>query len=149
MVLHSFLLDPNTFFAPVPLIKLPFVSVHLVIYLIPYQTVWQNWRQVDLPPNKTPPIFNSLLHKNDFIPNFLIWKWDEKGLKEIEPILMAVNSEKISWCLPNYWRKLIHSTVKLDNKERFDKEQICIKELFTDYQPFYTISLLLDKNFCQ
>ena len=28
-------------------------------------------------------------------------------------------------------------TVKLGNKERFDKEQIGIKELFVDYQPFY------------
>ena len=41
------------------------------------------------------------------------------------------------------------STVKLGNKKRFDKEQIGIKELFMDYQPFYTISLLLDKNFSQ
>ena len=30
------------------------------------------------------------------------------------------------------------------DKERFDKEQISVKELFTDYQPFYTINLLLD-----
>ena len=37
-------------------------------------------------------------------------------------------------------------TVKLCNKERFDKEQIGIKELFMDYQPFYTINLLLDKE---
>ena len=37
-------------------------------------------------------------------------------------------------------------TVKLGNKERFDKEQIGIKELFMDYQPFYTINLLLDKE---
>ena len=36
--------------------------------------------------------------------------------------------------------------VKLGNKERFDKEQIGIKELFMDYQPFYTINLLLDKE---
>ena len=27
-----------------------------------------------------------------------------------------------------------------------DKEQIGVKELFTDYQPFYTINLLLDKE---
>ena len=40
----------------------------------------------------------------------------------------------------------IHYTVKLGNKERFDKEQIGIKELFMDYQPFYTINLLLDKE---
>ena len=39
------------------------------------------------------------------------------------------------------------NTVKLGNKERFDKEQIGIKELFMDYQPFYTINLLLDKEF--
>ena len=28
-------------------------------------------------------------------------------------------------------------TVKLGDKERFDKEQIGVKELFTDYQPFF------------
>ena len=38
------------------------------------------------------------------------------------------------------------NTVKLGIKERFDKEQIGIKELFMDYQPFYTINLLLDKE---
>ena len=32
-------------------------------------------------------------------------------------------------------------TVKLG-----DKEQIGVKELFTGYQPFYTINLLLDKE---
>ena len=37
-------------------------------------------------------------------------------------------------------------TVKLSNKERFDKEQIGIKELFVDYQPFYTKNLLLDNE---
>ena len=37
-------------------------------------------------------------------------------------------------------------TVKLGSKERFDKEQIGIKELIMDYQPFYTINLLLDKE---
>ena len=35
---------------------------------------------------------------------------------------------------------------KLGDKERFDKEQIGVKELFTDYQTFYTIKLLLDKE---
>ena len=30
-------------------------------------------------------------------------------------------------------------TVKLDDKERFDKEQIGVKELFTDYKPFLII----------
>ena len=34
-----------------------------------------------------------------------------------------------------------HSTAKLGNKE-----QIGIKELFKDYQPFYTINLMLDKE---
>ena len=38
------------------------------------------------------------------------------------------------------------STVKLGDREHFDKEQIGVKELFTDYQPFYTINLLLDKE---
>ena len=37
-------------------------------------------------------------------------------------------------------------TVKLDDKERFDKEQIGVKELFTDYQPFYIINQLLDRE---
>ena len=40
----------------------------------------------------------------------------------------------------------IEGTVKLGDNERFDKEQIVVKELFTDYQPFYTINLLLDKE---
>ena len=42
--------------------------------------------------------------------------------------------------------KLNSVTVKLGNKERFGKEEIGIKELFMDYQPFYTINLLLDKE---
>ena len=37
-------------------------------------------------------------------------------------------------------------TVKLGDKECFDKEQIGVKELFTGYQPFYTINLLLNKE---
>jgi hypothetical protein len=40
----------------------------------------------------------------------------------------------------------IQNTIKLGNKERFDKEQIGIKELFLDYQPFDTINILLDKE---
>ena len=39
----------------------------------------------------------------------------------------------------------VSNTVKLGDKERFDKEQIGVKELFADYQPFYTINILLDK----
>ena len=37
-------------------------------------------------------------------------------------------------------------TVKLDFKELLIKEQIDFKELFTDYQLFYTINLLLNKE---
>ena len=39
-----------------------------------------------------------------------------------------------------------NSTVKLDFKELLIKEQIDFKELFTDYQLFYTINLLLNKE---
>ena len=38
------------------------------------------------------------------------------------------------------------NTVKLGNKERFDKEKFGIKELFMDYQHFFTVNLLLDKE---
>ena len=38
------------------------------------------------------------------------------------------------------------STVKLGIKELLNKEQIGFKELFTDYQLFYTITLLLNKE---
>ena len=38
----------------------------------------------------------------------------------------------------------VSNTVKLGDKERFDKEQIGIKELIMDYLPLYTINLLLD-----
>ena len=37
-------------------------------------------------------------------------------------------------------------TVKLDFKELLIKEQIGFKELFYDYQLFYTINLLLNKE---
>ena len=37
-------------------------------------------------------------------------------------------------------------TVKLDFKELLNKEQIDFKEIFTDYQIFYTIKLLLNKE---
>ena len=55
---------------------------------------------------------------------------------------MAGSSLKV-W---NSFRREIKDTVKLGNKERFDKEQIGIKELIMDYQPFYTMNLLLDKE---
>ena len=38
------------------------------------------------------------------------------------------------------------NTVKLDFKELLIKEQIDFKELFTDYQLFYTINQLLNKE---
>ena len=38
------------------------------------------------------------------------------------------------------------NTVKLDFKELLIKEQIDFKELFTDYQLFYTINILLNKE---
>ena len=41
---------------------------------------------------------------------------------------------------------IIQGTVKLGDKERFDNEQSGVKELFTDYQTFNTINLLLDKE---
>ena len=39
-----------------------------------------------------------------------------------------------------------YGTVKLDFKKLLNKEQIDFKELFTDYQLFYTINLLLNKE---
>ena len=38
------------------------------------------------------------------------------------------------------------STIKLGIKELLNKEQIGFKELFSDYQPFYTINPLLNKE---
>ena len=38
------------------------------------------------------------------------------------------------------------TTVKLDFKELLNKEQIDFKELFSDYQLFYTIKELLNKE---
>ena len=46
----------------------------------------------------------------------------------------------------NLRRFLFHATVKLDFKELLNKEQVGFKELFTDYQLFYTINLLLNKE---
>ena len=59
-----------------------------------------------------------------------------------EPYLLSEPNQKEHLQL----EKKKRITVKLGNKERFDKEQIGIKELFMDYQPFYTINLLLDKE---
>ena len=58
----------------------------------------------------------------------------------LSSIILFVTSQKFLYYDKN------QNTVKLGNKERFDKEQIGIKELFMDYQPFYTINLLLDKE---
>ena len=45
-----------------------------------------------------------------------------------------------------FYKKFLNGTVKLGDKEPFDKEQSVVKELFTDYQTFNTINLLLDKE---
>ena len=44
---------------------------------------------------------------------------------------------------------IFHVTVKLGIKELLNKEQTEFKELFTDYQPFYTVNLLLNKEHWQ
>ena len=48
---------------------------------------------------------------------------------------------------PDYAQHI--TTVKLAIKELLNKEQTGFKELFTDYQPFYTINLLLNKELWQ
>ena len=60
-------------------------------------------------------------------------------------VLLVVKFKQRDAELDRLTPKIVY-TVKLGNKERFDKEQIGIKELFMDYQPFYTINLLLDKE---
>ena len=42
--------------------------------------------------------------------------------------------------------RFLVATVKLGIKELLNKEQIRFKELFSDYQPFYTINPLLNKK---
>ena len=49
-------------------------------------------------------------------------------------------------CYITYQYLTISYTVKLDFKELLNKEQIDFKELFTDYQLFHTINLLLNKE---
>ena len=44
------------------------------------------------------------------------------------------------------FKKSSVGTVKLGIKELLNKGQIGFKELFTDYQLFYTINLLLNKE---
>ena len=44
---------------------------------------------------------------------------------------------------------LFLTTVELGIKEQLIKEETGFKELFTDYQPFYTINLLLNKELWQ
>ena len=46
-----------------------------------------------------------------------------------------------------FFKFIFDYTVKLGIKELLKKEQIGFKELFTDYQLFYTINLLLNKEF--
>ena len=50
------------------------------------------------------------------------------------------------WCIPHQCSCSLY-TVKLGDKDDFDKEQIGVfKELFVNYQPFDTINQLLDKE---
>ena len=53
--------------------------------------------------------------------------------------------EKVKRNASSEWIQ-IHSTVKVDFKELLIKEQIDFKELLTDYQLFYAIDLLLNKE---
>ena len=53
-------------------------------------------------------------------------------------VLFASTLRTTAWNLQN--------TVKLGIKELLNREQIGFKELFTDYQLFYTINLLLNKE---
>ena len=62
---------------------------------------------------------------------------------------MVLLSYAVCWQsggLIKYFMNCHKYTVKLDFKELLIKEQIDFKELFTDYQLFYTINLLLNKE---
>jgi hypothetical protein len=85
--------------------------------------------------------------------SFALLKWDECLSVQVQfelpvqiPVQLLLDLEA-NWLDQNVnelecsrWNNPRSSTVKLG-----DKEQICVKELFTDYRPFYTINLLLDK----
>ena len=65
----------------------------------------------------------------------------------------GLNEKKLKWIIGTHghWKNQnpggrFGVTVKLDFKELLIKEQIDFKELFTDYQLFYTINLLLNKE---
>ena len=51
-----------------------------------------------------------------------------------------------NWDIPSTIYNYFDCTVKLVDKELLDKEQLGVKELFTDFQPFHIINLLLDKE---
>ena len=74
------------------------------------------------------------LQCNDEIENLI-----EFRLSKVTPCRLSylINIWQMSW--------QIH-TVKLDFKELLNKEQIDFKELFSDYQLFHTINLLLNKE---
>ena len=48
--------------------------------------------------------------------------------------------------LESYRLQQVKNLVKLDIKELLHKEKTGFKELFTDYQPFYAINILLNKE---
>ena len=59
------------------------------------------------------------------------------------PVVPECSNESDRVLYPGQYKT---NTVKLGFKELLNKEQIGFKELFTDYQLFYTIRLLLNKE---
>ena len=107
-----------------------------------------------IPSCKISPTIHSWENPNFHIPRSPEKSCGFEDLGEKQHILLHIGS---SWILhslstvyslhfEDYPKLYNPSTVKLGNKEHFDKEQIGIKELIMDYQPFYTINLLLDKE---
>ena len=98
-------------------------------------------------PSKNPQITASVGAACKTIPSLKIFG-------KVRALLQPINSKNSKVFIVNALRTIVlltdkkfkHYTVKLGDKERFDKEQIGVKELFTDYQPFYTINLLFDKE---
>ena len=60
--------------------------------------------------------------------------------------ILAVHNVVKSFLKEFSYQLNLQDTVKLVFKELLNKEQIDFKELFTDYQLFYTINLLLSKE---
>ena len=90
---------------------------------------------------------------------WLLLNWTKSFQKPFRslhwPITLRIHTQKIQsnlcklmfyWCSTDVLLMEFLCTVKLDFKELLNKEQIDFKELFTDYQLFYTINLLLNKE---